>query len=104
MDGDNQSTDSPSKKSEKDEIEQDSPEKKDEKNDEKVKKPAEDLIVAEETIQGSVPWSLYYKYMEFSYGKKGIFAYFTVSLICGFIQLFTSYYLSYWSALPFKEQ
>jgi len=71
-------------------IEEDSPQKKDETKDEKVKKPAEDLIVAEETIEGSVPWSLYYKYMQFSYGNIGIFAYFFISLLCGFIQLFTS--------------
>jgi len=62
------------------------------------------LIVAEEELPGEVTWEVYRKFLNYSYGNWGIFGYLLISSVCGFTQLFTSYYLSKWTGLKFEEQ
>ena len=85
---------------------EDSPVKTDELSAQKKVEEAKqgDLIVAEEIGEGKVEWSDYMKLLSFSYGGWGAFAYIFVAMICGFTQLFTSWYLTHWTSLPLKEQ
>lgn len=60
-------------------------------------------MVAEDDECSEVTWNDYYNLFKFSYGAWSFVWYLLIAFTCGFIQLFTSYYLAYWTELPFNE-
>ena len=59
-----------------------------------------DLIVQEDIEQDKVTWKDYLNFANFSYGLTGMISYIFLALLTGFIQLFTTYYLSIWTGMP----
>lgn len=90
-----------------------SPEKKTESPDKKKeggggkkgnKTEGADLMIAEEKQYDKVRISDYVKLFSFSYGSWTIVAFLMQTVFCALIQLFISYFLTYWTGRPFEEQ
>lgn len=61
-------------------------------------------MIAEEKEYDKVKVSDYVKLFSFSYGTWAIMLFFMQTLFCSLIQLFISYFLTYWTGQPFEEQ
>lgn len=89
-----------------------SPEKKTESPDKKKeggggkkgnKTEGADLMIAEEKQYDKVRISDYVRLFSFSYGAWTIVAFLMQTIFCSLIQLFISYFLTYWTGQPFEE-
>lgn len=63
-----------------------------------------DLIVAEERHYDKVTFGDYVRLFRFSYGVWAAFLYFFQCVFCASIQLFITYFLTYWTSQKFEEQ
>lgn len=79
-------------------LKDESPEKKKENKTEGA-----DLMIAEEKEYDKVYFSDYVKLFKYSYGSWTMGLFLFQNLFCSVIQLFLSYFLTYWTSQPFKE-
>ena len=60
-------------------------------------------MIAEEKEYDKVYFSDYVKLFKYSYGSWTMGLFLFQNLFCSVIQLFLSYFLTYWTSQPFKE-
>lgn len=63
-----------------------------------------DLMVADEKEYDKVRIKDYVRLFSFSYGAWTMGLFFFQTLFCALIQLYLSYFLTYWTNQPFEEQ
>jgi len=77
-------------------------ERKKEKSDKE--KGSGDLLVAEEKDTGRIMYQDIKNYIGYSYGNKGIVMFVTFQVLCALCQLYSTYWVSYWTERDFEEQ
>ena len=62
------------------------------------------MLVQEEKETGEIGWQDFVNFLSFSAGNWGFFYYFTLCFSAAGCQLYTTYWVSYWTEQEFEEQ
>lgn len=67
------------------------------------KKPNGDLHNAEEVEQGHIKFQDVVNLLSFSIGNIGFVIFFTIAILAALCQLYTTYWVSYWTTQDYEE-